>query len=253
MVGKWILTTVVLVVAYGIYRILVESVIKASKKVGIPLKMPNTFKTIVGTIIFLIALIFILDLWGLSLTAVIASLGVGGVIVGLAFQEPLANLASGFLLLMSGALKEGDTVNIADYSGTVQAINVNHTIIETFDGKKVYIPNRTVWSSTLVNYWPTSVRRLEMSIGVSYDSNLRKVIEVLERILEEAKLIEKEPSPYVVFDSFGDSSINFKLRFWVKRENYFEAQMEIALLIKENFDKEGIEIPFPQLDVHMKS
>ncbi len=252
MIGKLITTAIIVVLAYIIYRLIVESIIKTSNKLKRPIKMPNTLRLVVGVIVALIALMFIMDVWGKSLTGLIASLGIGGLIVGLALQEPLSNLAAGFLLLMSGALKEGDTVSIAGYSGTVRGINVNHTIIETFDGKRILIPNRTVWSETLTNYWPSPIRRLEMSIGVSYNSDIKKVVQVLQQCLEEVDLIEKEPNPYVVFDGFGDSSINFKLRFWVKRENYFDAQMALAIKVKEKLDSEGIEIPFPQLDVHMK-
>ncbi len=252
-VMKWIFTGIIFVVAYLLYRIIVESILRTAKKVNRPIRMPNTLKTIVAVIIFLIALMVVLDIWGKSLTALVASLGVSGIIVGLALQEPLTNFFSGMLLLMSGALKEGDTVSIAGYSGTVESIKVNHTVVETFDGKRVMIPNRTVWSEVLINYWPTPIRRVEMSIGVSYNSDLRKVVDLLQRCMEEIDIIEEEPAPYVIFDSFGDSSINFKVRFWVRRENYFDAEMELAVKIKETFDKEGVEIPFPQLDVHMRS
>lgn len=253
MIGKWIATGIILLIAYVAYKVIVESIIRTANKLKKPLKMPNTLRLIVGVIIALIAVMVIMDVWGKSLTGLIASLGIGGIIVGLALQEPLSNLAAGFMLLMSGALKEGDTINIAGYSGTVRGINVNHTVIDTFDGKRVLIPNRTVWAETLINYWPTPVRRLEMDIGVSYSSDLKKVVRLLEKCMEEVDLIEKEPAPYVVFDGFKESSINFKVRFWVRRENYFDAQMQLALKIKEIFDREGIEIPFPQLDVHMKS
>ena len=253
MVLKWIITAVIFVAAYAVYRIIVELILRTAKKLKRPISMPNTMKTIIGVLIFLIALMVVFDYWGKSFTALAASLGISGIVVGLALQEPLSNLMSGMFLLLSGAIREGDTVNIDNYSGTVRAINVNHTIIETFDGKKVMIPNKTVWSTSLTNYWPSTKRRLELNIGISYDSDMRKAVEVLNKCLNEVDLVEKDPAPTVVFAGFGDSSINFQVKFWVRRENYFDAQMELAIKIKEEFDKEGIEIPFPQMDVHMKS
>ncbi|MCD6450021.1 MAG: mechanosensitive ion channel family protein [Thermotogaceae bacterium] len=253
MVLKWIVTVIIFAVAYFIYRLIVEAILRTAKRLKRPITMPNTMKTIIGVLILLIALMVVLDFWGKSFTALAASLGIGGIVIGLALQEPLSNLISGMFLLLSGAIREGDTVNIADYSGTVRAINVNHTIIETFDGKKVMIPNKTVWSSSLMNYWPSTKRRIDLDIGISYNSDMKKAVEVLNKCLNEVDLIEKEPAPFVVFTGFDNSSINFQVKFWVRRENYFDAQMALAIKIKEEFDREGIEIPFPQVDVHMKS
>ncbi len=252
MVLKIILTIVVGVVAYFLYKITVVSIEKALSKLKKPLTMPNTLKTIIGVVIATIALMVVLSFWNISIAGLAASLGIGGIIIGLALQEPLSNFTSGILLLLSGALREGDTVQISGVSGTIEAMTINHTVIRTFDGKKVYIPNRTVWGEVLTNYWPSNVRRVELDVGVAYDSDLEKVVRVLKECLEEEELVEKDPAPYVIFDGFGSSSINFKIRFWVRRENYFDAQMNLALRVKKKFDEEGIEIPFNQLDVHIK-
>lgn len=249
---KLFLTAVVVAAAYLIYKVIVVSINQAFKRLKRPLTMPNTLRTIIGSIVAVIALMIVLDFWGVSVTGLAASLGIGGIIIGLALQEPLSNFTSGILLLLSGAIKEGDTVGISGISGTVESLTVNHTVLRTFDGKKVLIPNRTVWGEILTHYWPSSIRRVELKVGVSYDSDMEKVIEVLNRCLEEEELVEKDPAPYIVFDGFNSSSIDFILRFWVKRENYFGAQMNLAIRIKKAFAEEGIEIPFNQLDVHIK-
>ncbi len=253
MIMKWLFTVLVFVVAYFVYKALVKSVFNMAKKVNKSITMPNTLKTIVGVIVFIIALLIVLDIWNKSLTALIASLGVGGIIVGLALQEPLTNFFSGIFLITSGALKEGDTGSISGHSGTVESIKINHTIIDTFDGKRVIIPNRTVWTEVLINYWPLHIRRKEILIGVSYNSDLRKVVDLLQKCMEETPLIERKPPPQVIFDSFGSSSINFKVQFWVKKEYYFKAELELAIKIKEAFDSKGIEIPYPQMDIYIKN
>ena len=253
MIVKWIITAALYVSAYVIYRLLSASIIKWSLKMKRPLKMPNTMRMILGVIIFLLFTLVVLDMWGKSFTALVASLGIGGIVIGLALQEPLSNLAAGFLLLMSGAVKEGEAVEISGISGVVRSVNVNHTVIDTYDGKRVHIPNRTVWGEVVTKSWPREVRRMELVVGVAYDSDLEKVIRILQRCLEEEPLVEKEPSPQVLFDGFGSSSIDFKIRYWTRRENLFSSKLSLALRIKRSFDEEGVEIPFSQIDVHMKS
>ncbi len=249
---KIILSAATVVVAYFLYKIVLTTLERTLSKLKQPKKMPGSLKTIIGSIIALIALMVVLGFWNISIAGLAASLGIGGIVVGLALQEPLSNFVSGMFLLLSGAVKDGDTVDISGTSGTVETITVNHTVVRTFDGKRVMIPNKTVWGETITHFWPSNIRRLEMTIGVAYDSDLEKVIRVLEESLQEEETIEKEPAPFITFEGFGASSIDFKVRFWVRRENYFDSRMNLALRIKKKFDENGIEIPFNQLDVHLK-
>ncbi len=249
---KIVLSIAVVVVAYFLYKVILATLEKTLSKLKQPKKMSGTLKTIIGSVIALIALMIVLGFWNVSITGLVASLGIGSIVVGLALQEPLSNFVSGIFLLLSGAVKDGETVDISGTVGTVESITVNHTVVRTFDGKRVMIPNKSVWSEVITNLWPSSVRRIEMSIGVAYDSDLEKVVRVLKECLEKEETVEKDPTPFVTFEGFGASSIDFKLRFWVRRENYFDSQMNLALRIKRRFDEEGIEIPFNQLDVHMK-
>ncbi len=253
MVLKIILSTFVVVVSYFLYKLIVTALAKTLKKLKQPREMPSSLKTILGSTIGLIALMIILSFWNVSIVGLAASLGIGGIVIGLALQEPLANFVSGIFLLLSGAVKDGDTVSISGISGTVESITINHTLIRTFDGKKVMIPNKTVWGDMITHYWPSSTRRVDLSVGVAYDSDLNKVIKVLNECLEEEELVEKEPAPFVTFEGFGASSIDFTVKFWVKRENFFDAQMSLAIRIKKRFDEEGIEIPFNQMDIHIKN
>ena len=249
---KIVLSIVVVIAAYLLYKITLAALDKALSKLKQPRKMPGTLKTIIGSVIALIALMVVLGFWNISITGLAASLGIGSIVVGLALQEPLSNFVSGIFLLLSGAVKDGETVDISGTVGTVESITVNHTVVRTFDGKRVMIPNKSVWSEMITNLWPSNIRRIEMSVGVSYDSDLEKVVRVLKECLDEEETIEKDPAPFVTFEGFGASSIDFKLRFWVRRENYFDSQMNLAMRIKRRFDEEGIEIPFNQLDVHLK-
>lgn len=249
-----IVNSVILVaVSYTIYRVLYGMIIKSTEKLGKEFKMKNTVRLILGTIITLIALMVLLNIWHISLLPYLTAFGVTGFIVGLAFQEPLSNLMSGILVLITRKLKEGDVIEIDGTTGIVEVVNYNHTILKTFDGKSVIIPNKQVWSGKVTNYWPGPVRRLSMKVSVAYNSDLTKVLEILKKCVDEEPFVEKQNvSNSIVFSGFNSSSIDFEVLFWVKRENYFDALNALAQRIKKEFEMQGITIPFPQIDVHVK-
>ncbi|MGJ8454088.1 mechanosensitive ion channel family protein [Pseudothermotoga sp. U03pept] len=253
LVLKIIQTALLLTISYTVYRLLCRFIIKSIQKVSKEFRMKNTVRLVIGTIVLLIGLMVFLNIWEISLIPYLTAFGVSGLVIGLAFQEPLSNFVSGILVLLTGKLREGDVVEIDGTSGTIEIVNYNHTVLRTFDGKKVLIPNKQVWGTKITNYWPGPVRRLTMKISVSYDSDLSKVLEILKRCIDEEPLVEKQDvSNFIAFNSFASSSIDFDVLFWVKRENYFDAINSLSQRIKREFEKAGIKIPFPQIDVHMK-
>lgn len=246
-------SVVLIVVSYTIYRVLYGMIIKSTEKLGKEFKMKNTVRLLLGTIIALIALMVFLNIWRISLLPYLTAFGVTGFIVGLAFQEPLSNFMSGILVLLTRKLKEGDVIEIDGTAGVVEIINYNHTVLRTFDGKSVIIPNKQVWSEKVTNYWPGPVRRVSMKISVAYNSDLSKVLGILKKCIDDEPLVEKQDvSNTIVFSSFSSSSIDFDVFFWVKRENYFDALNALAQRIKREFESQGITIPLPQIDVHLK-
>ncbi len=249
---KVVLTVLTLAISYVLFKQVYKWLLKLILKFNKEFRMQNTLKLILGIVISIFVLFIVLDIWDVSLLPLITGLGIGGIVAGFALQEPLSNLVAGIFLLSSGTVKEGEVLDIGGTAGTVEAVYLNHTLIKTFDGKRVYIPNKIVWNERITHYWPGPVRRVSLIVGVSYDSDLKKVIEVLERALKDEEMVEKDPEPSIIFKGFGSSSIDFELRFWVKRENYFPAQNALGLRVKKYFDEEGIEIPFQQVDVHLK-
>ncbi|KAF2958290.1 mechanosensitive ion channel protein [Thermotoga sp. Ku-13t] len=247
-------TAATFAVAYIVYRLLYGAILKVATKLGKEMRIKNTLRTILLTIILVIALMVVLDIWQVDLVPYLTALGISGIAVGFAVQEPLSNFICGLLVIFTGKLHENDVVEIDGISGTVEAINYNHTVLRTFDGKQVLIPNKQVWSQRLIHYWPTNVRRFELKVSVSYESDLAKALEVLKKCLDEEPLVEKSPelSNVIVFGGFGASSIDFNVLFWVQRQNYLDAVNSLAQRIKRELEANGITIPFPQLDVHIK-
>ncbi len=262
---KIILSIVVFIVAYYFARYTFKFLEISARKMKKPLKYPNTSFTLIKVTYLSIAVLIVLGIFNINLWPILASLGVVGLIVGLALQQPLGNFFSGLMIFVTDAVNEGEALDIGGVSGVIYAIKLNHTIVDTWDGKRIYIPNTTVWSSKVTKFWPKVARRVEMDIGVPYSltsGELAKVTEILKKVAEEEPLVykgdnyskEKNYGPvsnYATFEGFGASSINFKLRFWVLRKDYFDAIEKVGIDMYKAFEAAGISIPFNQLDVHV--
>jgi len=249
---KVVFSILVFVIAWIALNLTVKSVLAAFTKMGKELGAPRTFKVIMSILFYVIALFVVLAIWNVDIGPLLAGAGFSGIVLGIAFQEPLSNLASGLLLIFTRTIKEGAAVQVGETSGTVEVIHINHTIIKTWDGKRVLIPNRIVWNREIIHFWPGPVRRRELLVGIPYDADMEKAMNIIKQALEEEELVEKDPEPSIVFDQFADSSINFVIKFWVKRENYFSAGNSLAIRIKRKLESNGISIPFPQLDIYVK-
>lgn len=181
------------------------------------------------------------------LTSLLATAGVLGLAIGLALQEPLTNAFSGIMLSIKQRLRIGDLVETNDYFGTVTEINLRSTIVHTFGGQVVTIPNKSVIQNPMVNYSYLGKRRVELDCGISYAENLDQVEEVVRKAMESVEHLDTEPVDFF-YTEFGNSSINFRVRFWideVKQKPFFEARSEALRNIKRAFDQNDILIPFP--------
>lgn len=180
-------------------------------------------------------------------------IGAAGLAIGLALQGSLSNFAAGVLIVTFRPFKSGDYVEVAGVAGLVESIQIFSTVLKTTDNKMVVVPNGTVISSPITNFSRHDTRRIDFVIGVSYKSDLQKTKEVLTRIVKADARVLPDPEPTVGVLALADSSVNFVVRPWVKTEDYWSAYFDLMQAIKEGLDQEGIEIPFPQMDVHYHS
>ncbi|MBO8165906.1 MAG: mechanosensitive ion channel [Kosmotoga sp.] len=248
------ISLLLLLVAYYSSKFVFKVIRGFYSRKGATLKAPNTVKLVLNVFFFLIAAMIILSVVFEDLIPVITGIGVGGLVIGIALQKPLENVISGIFLLVGRVVIEGDVVKIGEHSGVVDTVNLNHTILRTFDGKKVLIPNTSVWSGDIIHYWPGPVRRLEMIVGLPYEVDVSIALGILQEVIDEEELIYRGEgvSNFVVFNGFNASSIDFKLYFWFERANYFDVQNNVATGIYKKLKEKGINIPFPQLDIHVK-
>ncbi len=252
---KIVIALVILLISFRIVTLIArrwEKRLKNSKK--------NIDKTISKVLIYVfklgtktliaLALIGYLGIDTSGVTALIASLGVG---VGLAVNGALSNLAGGVLLLITRPFKVDDYIEACGESGTVVDIRITQTRLCTPDNKVIYIPNGTLSTSTIINYSEKDFRRVDFTFSISYSADFEKAKNIILDIANAHELVLREPAePFVRMSEHAASSINIATRVWVKSADYWTVNFDILERVKKAFDENGIEIPFNQLDVHVK-
>lgn len=209
----------------------------------------------VGTLTYVLILIFAvlaaLAKFGIQTASFVAILGAVGFAIGFALQGSLANFAAGVLILVLRPFKVGDYIMGAGESGTVKAIDLFTTVLATPDNVKILVPNGRLFGDVIKNWSVFDTRRVDLVIGIGYSSDIQKAWEVLMGLIKEDSRILSDPEPQIAVAELADSSVNFVVRPWVKSGDYWAVRFDLTRKIKEAFDANGIEIPFPQQTVHM--
>lgn len=211
------------------------------------------FKNLTRYLMLIMVLIAALGPLGVQTAQIIAIVGAAGLAVGLALQGSLSNFAAGVLIVVFRPFKSGEYVEVGGVSGSVAAIELFSTVLTTPDNKMVVVPNGTVISSPITNYSRHATRRVDLMVGVSYKADLQHTKAILARVLEADPRVLKHPEPIIGVSMLGDSSVNFVVRPWVKNQDYWNVYFDLTQAIKEALDKEGIDIPYPQMEVHYHS
>jgi len=182
----------------------------------------------------------------------VAILGAATLAVGFALQGSLANFSSGVLIMLFRPFKVGDVVEVGGKTGLVHTIGILVCELITPDNRKIIMPNGRIMGDTIMNFTAEPTRRIDLVVGVSYGADLKKAREVLLDELKKNKLVLAEPAPTVAVTELGDSSVDFFVRPWVNTADYWSVRSEVLEAVKHRLDAEGIEIPFPQRDVHLR-
>ncbi len=189
---------------------------------------------------------------GVKSSSLVAMVGAAGLAVGLALQGSLANFAGGVLILLFKPFKVGDFISAQGVDGTVKEISIFTTKLNTFGNQVAIIPNGQLSNNNIINYNAEDTRRDKIDVGIGYGSNIKKAKDILLDICKADDRILKDPAPEVYVGALADSSVNLTLRFWAKNADFWGAHFHVMETLKLRFDAEGIEIPFPQRDIHMK-
>lgn len=231
---------------------LITNVIRKMMQKG---EVDSTISKFVGNIVYIALMAFIvlaaLSQLGIQTTSFIAVLGAAGLAIGLALQGALSNFAAGFLMIIFRPIRVGDYIEGAGTAGTVEEIGIFTTTLVTPDNKTVIIPNAALTGDNIVNYTLKGTRRVDMVMGIGYEDDIDKAKQIMQDIIAEDERIFKDPAPQIGMVELADSSVNFVVRPWTKATDYWGVYMETTEKIKKAFDANGINIPYPQRDVHI--
>ncbi|MEE1255020.1 MAG: mechanosensitive ion channel [Lachnospiraceae bacterium] len=232
-----------------IRKILKKSLTKASIELGVIQFLDSLLKVILNFILVLI----VAGNFGFDATSIVALMGSAGVAVGLALQGSLSNIAGGILILLLKPFRVGDYI-IEDSNGnegTVKEIGIFFTKLQTGDNKIVILPNGALANNSMTNFSEAHLRRVDVTVGISYDADIKKAKDILWRIIDEDADVKQDDTKRVYVDSLGASEVVLGLRVYCENAKYWELRWRLLETIKITFDKEGIEIPYQKLDVHI--
>lgn len=209
--------------------------------------------SLVKILIMVFAVVAALAKFGIETTSFVAVLGAVGFAVGFALQGSLSNFASGVMVLVFRPFTVGDYITAGGVSGSVKDIQLFNTILSTPDNVKVIVPNSKIYGDVIMNYAGYDTRRVDFVFGIGYSSSIQKAHEVLARIIGEDKRTLADPAVTIAVAELADSCVNLVVRPWVTKEDYWDYKFDITRKVKEEFDANDIEIPFPQQVVHRVS
>ncbi len=188
---------------------------------------------------------------GIDTTSMVALIGAAGLALGFALQDSLSNFASGVLLILFRPFTTGHYVEAGGVAGTVEKISIFSTVMRTGDNREIVVPNGSIFGGTITNYSTRATRRIDMVFGIGYGDDLQLAKQTLQGILEADERVLSDPAPLVAVNELADSSVNFKVRPWVKTGDYWDALSDITERVKLAFDEQGISIPYPTQDINV--
>ncbi len=241
LVGGWI--------AAKIARALVG---KMLSKARLDLTLVGFISNLVYFLLMAVIFIAALGTAGVATGSLVAVVGAAGLAVGFALQGSLSNFAAGIMIIFFRPFKVGDVVEISGVIGTVDEIQVFATCLRTGDNKRVVIPNSTLTSGTLVNYTAHGSRRIDLVFGISYEDDIDKARGIVMTILDAHPKVHKAPAPVVAVGQLADSSVNLFVRPWASTADYWDVVFDVQESVKKAFDRQGITIPYPQRQLHVR-
>ncbi len=242
----------VLIIGLIVIKWIVKLLDKMMAKKDVDASLRPFLRSLTGTILKVMLLISVIQMVGVETTSFIAIIGAAGLAIGMALSGTLQNFAGGVIILILKPFKVGDWIDAQGYSGTVNQIQIFNTILKTPDNKTVYIPNGGLSTGALVNYSEEPTRRVDMVFGIGYGDDIDKAKEIINRLISSDSRILKDPAPTVTVAELADSSVNFNVRPWVKSGDYWGVYFDFQENVKKAFDEAGVNIPFPQMDVHIQ-
>ena len=247
-----LLAIVVLIVGLLLIKYIVKAIVKSKGFIKIDKTVQTFTKSALSITMKLLLIISVIGILGVPLTSIIAVLASAGLAIGLALQGALSNFAGGIMILIFCPFRVGDFIDNGTHMGTVDSITIFYTKLLTIDNKLITIPNSTMTSASVTNFSAKDKRRVDLKFTASYTNDVDKVNSILLEIAKNHPMVDQDPPVMAKLYTHGNSSLKYILRAWIDAPNYWTVYFDITEQVKKEFDKQGIEIPHPQMDVHIK-
>ena len=242
---------IVFVVGMVIAHILNKIIGRALNRGKVDRTLASFFQPIIRITLYVVVAIIALSTAGVPTATLLTAFGAVGLAVSLAVKDSLSNMAGGILLLASKPFIVGDAVEVNGATGVVQKISILYTQINTFDNREIFIPNGQISADEIINISAEKKRRLDLVFDISYSDDPEKAKKLITSLVEKHPLALKEPVPLIRVCELADSSVKIACNVWVEGKNLLDLKFDLLETVKNEFDKNGISIPFPQLDVHL--
>ncbi len=247
-----ILAVVVLLLGFMVIRWINRGVVKMLKRSNVNESLIPFLRTLTSILLKVMLVISVMSMVGIEMLSFVAVLGAAGLAIGLALQGSLQNFAGGVMILINKPYEVGHFIEAQGFMGTVQEIQIFHTVLLSPDNRKIIIPNSPMATGPVTNFSAMPTRRIDFSFGIGYGDDIDKAREILLKMAEnDERVLKAENPPQVMVEALADSSVNLKLRVWVNASDYWPLFFDITENVKKQFDARGISIPFPQRDVHV--
>jgi small conductance mechanosensitive channel len=248
---KFLIAILILLIGFWIAGIMVNSIKKVMEKRELDPALQSFLGSMLGITLKALIVVSALGTMGIEMTSFVAILGAAGLAVGMALSGTLQNFAGGVMILLFKPFKVGDVVEAQGYTGSVREIQIFNTIMKTPDNKTIIIPNGGLSTGSMVNYSTEPRRRVDWTIGIGYGDDVDKARAVIKGMLDADARVLKDPELAILVSELADSSVNFAVRAWVEAADYWGVYFDLNENVYKNFDKEGLNIPYPQMDVHV--
>jgi len=248
---KIIAAVVVWIIGSWIIKLVLSGLNKIMNKSNVDASLKPFLNSLISMVLKVMLAISVLGMVGIEMTSFVAILAAAGLAVGMALSGTLQNFAGGVMILIFKPFKVGDFIDAQGHAGTVREIQIFNTIMKTADNKTIILPNGGLSTGSMVNFSTEQTRRVDWTIGIAYGDDVDKARAVIKRMCDADTRILKDPEVVIVVSALADSSVNFAVRAWVKAPDYWGVFFDMNENVYKTFGSEGLNIPFPQMDVHL--
>ena len=242
-----------LIIGLWIIKKFVEAVAKIMHSKNVDDSLQPFLRSMLNISLKALLVISVLSMLGIEMTSFVAILGAAGLAIGLALSGTLQNFAGGIMILIFKPFEVGHVITAQGHTGSVFEIQIFNTILKTPDNKHIIIPNGGLSTGSMVNFSKEATRRVDWTFGIGYGDDIDKAKEVLSTLIKTDSRIKQDPEPFLAVSELGDSSVNLAVRVWVDASDYWGVYFAMNESVYKTFDKEGLSIPYPQMDVHVQN